>query len=498
MDQENNTKAQELLIPELAMIELGNGVFDKPGVLGDLITSYATGRVIIACENPNDIRFVESILIRRGLEIRRVSPIIDEGSIKSVASWFEGKNEANIVCHLTVAETICKLVPTQMLVLYNPTCTEGLSEINKEKKSSGTSMPIVALVSPQELPAFLISCKSYNKEFTSFEVKKPLVTKKTFELLNTKLSKTKISSQMPIQEIAAAIKNSEISSLLSGTTLEQKIGTPEEIISKLLSFFVENSTSSNAASIDEDLGLTTVKNEKFSESNSEDSRESSHRRDDKREDRRESGSRDRDSREDTRGNSDRRSNSENRPRQEDRRQDNRQEDRSSDRRAARSSYDEPNQEKYSQTVIRYRTYFGAGELDELNVPNLRAVLYEYLPDSARINRVHIRDNYSFVDIDSSDLDLLIQCTENIQIRGRLINTDIAEILGPVDDDRNNRNNNRRGSGNRNGGNRNGGNRNGGNRNGGNRNYNNDRRDSRGYNQGRNGNQRNNRREQSSY
>ena len=90
-------------LPQLNFIELEAGVFEKPAKLGDILYSAAGKRKIVACDNANDIRFVESVMKRKGIAIRRISPLINPSEINSVASWIQSKytKDAHGVCFVS-------------------------------------------------------------------------------------------------------------------------------------------------------------------------------------------------------------------------------------------------------------------------------------------------------------------------------------------------------------------------------------------------------------
>lgn len=437
-------------LSQLTFQELGNGVFEKPSKLSDFLFITSGKRKIIACDNANDIRFVESVVKRKGLSIKRVSPLVNPNELNSIASWLQSKqDDVTVVCPSNVLLELIDKHPPAYIILYSPNPSEELIAYAKNNKE----VKIFTLASPSELSGFITKCQSLHQTFDQINVDEHYITEAILSFIKEKLSRTKTQTPGAMSSITKTI-------------IEDK-NLSSAIIEKLLYFFLENTAGTIGESIDEELGIC-----KASEDGDQDPRDSrqrtsrnqnntsysnkpSHRNEDDSEESEEDGEsgpqkrrdhRDREPRNDNR-NQDRRNS-----------RDSRNGHRSRDG-EDRNNYRDNKSEDDSPKVkkMRYRFYVGLGEEQELGIQSMRDLLGDVIGDECRVQRVHLRNNYSFVDMESQNLEDLLKAVSHVRYQGKLVHLDLAEEMGESIPYRGNRGGGQRGGGyNNRGGDRRGG------------------------------------------
>jgi hypothetical protein len=394
-------------LPQLSFLELGTGVFEKPSKLGDILYCTAGKRKIVACDNANDIRFVESVMKRKGIAIRRVSPLINPSEINSVASWLQSKqDDFTIVCPSTVLLNLLDKHPSAYVLLYSPNPTEELVKYAEDKKD----LKIIALASPSELSGFLVKCQNIHKNFSQICLEEGFLNQSILNFIKDKLSKIKTQTPGAMSSITKTIIED---SALSSSLLE-----------KLLYFFLENTAGVVGESIDEELGICKASEEEQKQSRDRSEKNTSERKkpnyskeesiDDEDEELEEEKPLSAD-----RGRNDR--NNKDRGRRDDRRDNDNRNPRNKDREERES---EPRVKR-----MRYRFYVGLGEQHELGIQGMRDMLGDLIGPDCRVQRVHLRDNYSFVDMESQNLDDLLQAVSHVRYQGKLVHLDLAEEMG---------------------------------------------------------------------
>ncbi len=465
-------------IPKLSFQELDSGVFEKPTKLSDFLFLTSGKRKIIACDNANDIRFVESVVKRKGLSIKRISPLVNPSELNSIASWLQSKqDDVTVVCPSNVLIELIEKHPPAYIILYSPNPSEELIQYALKQDK----VKIFTLASPAELSGFLTKCQSINQEFSQISVENSFITGSILSFIKEKLSRTKTQTPGTMSSITETILGDK--------------DLASSIIEKLLYFFLENTAGAIGESIDEELGICKPSEEERNkqprqsrdqsrsrssnykenyqdssddheeDEDQENNRDSRETRNDNRNDRR-------DTRNDSRNNNRDNNRDSNRDAQRNnKRNDNRDNDRDDDRDNNRdnsrqsNSRDDRNDDNSPRVKkMRYRFYVGLGEEHDLGIQSMRDLLGDVIGADCRVQRVHLRSNYSFVDMESQNLEDLLKSVSHVRYQGKLVHLDLAEEMGESMPYRGNR-----GGGHR--GNRGGYNNRGGqNRNRNNRNY----------------------------
>lgn len=390
-------------LPQLNFIELEAGVFEKPAKLSDILYCTAGKRKIVACDNANDIRFVESVMKRKGIAIRRISPLINPSEINSVASWIQSKqDDFTIVCPSPVLLNLLDKHPSAYVILYSPNPSEELINYAQDKPE----LKIIALASPAELSGFLVKCQSLHKNFNQISFDADFLNHSILNFIKDKLSKIKTQSPGAMSSIT--------------TTLTEDKALCSTLVEKLLHFFLENTAGAIGESIDEELGICKPNEEERSNSRDTRSRESeerksSHSKEETLEDEFE----------------DRPQKQKHNKQREDRNSRPRNDDRAPARNSQRNGqeHDDERQNEPRIKKMRYRFYVGLGEQHELGIQAMRDLIGDLIGPDCRVQRVHLRDNYSFVDMESQNLDELLQAVSHVRYQGKLVHLDLAEEMG---------------------------------------------------------------------